>query len=100
MKLFPYICECGFNTMDAQKAREHANTHLAEKMRETFMRGSNQDANGRMVFVCPDGYENGMSTVYNHHGEPFYITQAELDSADGWIACEYCETQCLRIDQQ
>lgn len=101
MSNFPYICECGYNTMNTQRAYTHAQAHYRQEIKtnlSTTLEHMKQNANGRMIYLCVNGYELDAPSTVTNHGTPFYLSESELSQGQGICSCEYCESECVRLD--
>lgn len=94
---FPYICECGFNTMRTSRAIAHADKHLLDDMRHVSTR-TLQNARDRAVYICPVGYASDTYIPYYTHDCAFYVTAQELRDIGNLVLCEFCETECVRLN--
>lgn len=43
MKSFPYVCDCGFNTMDPRHANEHVQQYISEGRSYVYRHGTMPD---------------------------------------------------------
>lgn len=100
MNNFTYICQREFNTMDTQRAYLHAREHQVNEIKQALsvelacMTGNLQ---GRMIYICPNGYNSNAYHPYNSHHRAFYVTSSELDQMEGVCGCEHCDCECIRL---
>lgn len=84
--------------MNTRAAYNHAQGHYRQEIKtsvRTSLERMTQYANGRMIYICVSGWE--MDTV-NAHGTPFFVGESELNESQGVVTCEYCENECIRLD--
>ncbi len=51
----------------------------------------------KITLICPKCSQQEVGWLYDTRHLPFYVTPEELESAGGYVVCEFCDTICVEV---